>query len=102
MTTSQRADHDLRTDGVPVLRLPRQPYDPLTLRPTRGYLSMPVRTRKTTTPRAARAAKPTVSSYMIKNVERAMWDEFTRRAKAEGRTLAWLFRDFIARYANGT
>jgi hypothetical protein len=64
---------------------------------------MPVRTRKTTTPRAARAAttRPTVSSYMIKNVERATWDEFTRRAKTEGRTLAWLFRDFIARYANG-
>jgi hypothetical protein len=50
------------------------------------------------------AAKPPAEkhTYMIKGVDRQTWADFLKRAKDDGRSLAWLFRDFITRYANGS
>lgn len=54
-------------------------------------------------PSRAKPKAPAVAhTYMIKGIDRSTWAEFIKRAETDGRSLAWLFRDFITRYANGT
>jgi hypothetical protein len=38
---------------------------------------------------------------MVKQVDRQLWARFTERAKTDGHSLAWLFRKWIAEYADG-
>lgn len=40
-------------------------------------------------------------SMLIQNIDPALWQKFKIRAASEGRTVKWLFDDFIARYASG-
>lgn len=51
--------------------------------------------------RASTKPAPAYASYMIKKLDRQLWSQFVTRAKGDGRSLAWLFRDFIEKYANG-
>lgn len=57
--------------------------------------------KKKTATTAKTVPDPKVCNYMVKKVDRVTWAAMVRRAKDEGRSLAWLFRDFIERYANG-
>jgi len=59
------------------------------------------KTVKKPTVKAKTTPDPNVCNYMVKKVDRTTWAAMVRRAKDEGRSLAWLFRDFIERYANG-
>jgi hypothetical protein len=56
---------------------------------------------KPATVKAKTSPDSKVCNYMVKKVDRVTWAAMVRRAKDEGRSLAWLFRDFIERYANG-
>ena len=47
------------------------------------------------------APDPLTCNYMVKKIDRRLWDQFTTRARDDGHSLAWLFRKWIAEYANG-
>jgi hypothetical protein len=56
------------------------------------------KTATTTTPKLP---DPRFTNYMVKQVDRQLWARFTERAKTDGHSLAWLFRKWIAEYADG-
>ena len=44
---------------------------------------------------------PLFCTYLIKKVERAQWANMVARAKEDGRSLSWLFHEWIRKYADG-
>jgi hypothetical protein len=49
--------------------------------------------------KAKKADKP--KSMLVGDIDPKLWQAFQVRAAQEGRTIKWLFHDFIARYAGG-
>jgi hypothetical protein len=49
----------------------------------------------------AKGAAAKDRSMLIKDINPATWQAFKMRAAKEGRTVKWLFDDFIERYAGG-
>ena len=44
---------------------------------------------------------PQFATYLIKKVDRVTWGRMVERAKVDGRSLSWLFHDWIRNYADG-
>lgn len=58
------------------------------------------KTVKAKTP-AKTAPDPNFCNYMVKKVDRQQWARFVQRANQDGHSLAWLFRNWIEKYADG-
>lgn len=61
---------------------------------------------KKPTPKAAKITRvthpdPQFATYLIKKVDRGTWARMVERAKSDGRSLSWLFHDWIRNYADG-
>ena len=64
---------------------------------------MPTSKKTKTAPvkRATPPKDPNHCTYLIKKVDRVIWGNMVKRAKEEGRSLAWLFHEWIRKYADG-
>ena len=61
---------------------------------------MSTKTAKTK-PKPKTTPDPLTCNYMVKKVDRQLWARFVQRAKDDGHSLAWLFRNWIEKYADG-